>query len=62
MNIRPRKEMVTSWQRVINDSLFRFEHYVNPGKETATYVYRRVFSSLNPDGYWEHERVIRFYA
>lgn len=62
MNIHARKEMVTTWQRVIGDSLFRFEHYVNPGKESATYVYRRVFDSWTPDGRWDHERVIRLYA
>jgi hypothetical protein len=62
MNIRPRREMATYWQREIGDSLFKFEHFVIQGHDSATYVYRRVFDYWNPDGYWSLEKVIRFYA
>lgn len=62
MEIQSRQSVQTTWTRVINGSLFRFEHYVIPGKESATYVYRRVFDSWTPDGYWDLEKLIRLYA
>jgi len=62
MRIQPRQSVQTTWNRAINDSFFRFEHYVIPGKESATYVYRRVFDSWTPDGRWELEKLIRLYA